>query len=218
MPVCVYRRKNHSMLIAPNKCGSSWIEQVASGTVISEDYAKKLVREDTEGSLKITAIKRDPVKWYWSGYFFVERNREIFPVQPTRWTPKQHWRLSLQRKTGIHQDPDSKFWDFDFHSWVDPWSQVYGEEYGFVPPDRTVTWVDIDSIAFRTTVASFSYTPALALKGPPVNVTDRSQKSGLSFTKEMEELIIELDDWSWRLGYDIRKSCKAFRENIVRWR
>ena len=52
-----------------------------------------------------------------------------------------------RQKTGIHQDPDSKFWDFDFHSWVDPWSQVYGEEYGFVPPDRTVTWVDIDSIA-----------------------------------------------------------------------
>ena len=206
-----YIKKNQNLLIVPNKCGSMYAEAVCSGNIIDESQVIQLMPAIQSSRISVTAIKRDPVQWYWSGYWHVSANRNILPVPPSRWTAKQHWRLALMRKRGIHQDPDSRFSDFDLHSWVDPWNQVYYTEINThgvpVPPSVPVHWVDINSAEFVEVIMEFATNGGFL--GRPINISNRVR---YPMTAELESMLLELDDWSWRLGYDTRESIQQYRK------
>ena len=155
-----YLKKDNKLLIVPNKCGSMYAEAVCSNRIITEYEAKNLVPAIEQGRIQVTAVKRDPLDWYFSGFWHVSTHKHILPKPAARWTPSQHWRLSLARKLKIHVDTDSRFGDFDLHSWVDPWNQLFYTNCDVngvpLPPRTVVTWVDLDSKDFRNVIKDFA--------------------------------------------------------------
>ena len=206
-----YLKKDNNLLIVPNKCASMYVDAVCSNRIITDDQVRDLLPAITTGRIQVTAIKRDPVYWYWSGYWHVSSNRDILPVPPSRWTPKQHWRLALSRKNQIHTSTDSRFQDFDMHSWIDPWHQVFYdgllENNISMPNHIAVNWVELNSQDFRDVVWDFATDRSTV--NEKLNV---SAKQYWPMNDDLAKLIVELDDWSWRLGYDIQDSIKRYRK------
>lgn len=207
-----YFKKHNHLLIVPNKCGSMYAEAVCSNRIIAESQMLSLIPAIEQGRISVTAVKRDPLDYYLSGYWHVSTHRHILPNPPARWTPSQHWRLALTRKLGIHKDQDSRFSDFDLHSWIDPWNQVYQTPVVWqgvrLPPHVRVNWIDLNSEDFVDIVQDFATDAAYI--NEKIN---QSHRVYWPMKQEYEIMLHQLDDWSWRLGYDLKHSIKRYRKH-----
>lgn len=201
-----FQHPEWGILLVPNKCSSSYAQHL-----IPKEYHRKFKSDiDYNSETKVWAIVRDPVEWYVSGWRYV-RSGFIYENKDLTYNKnfEQHLEYCLEVRK-IHNSTKRVYNQFDRHTWYNPYEQSYDF---FNHIDKIIKLEN--QKRYNQVIAFFSD------NATPTNAKNEynlrtAQISNLRYypkptlTKNAISLLKELDNWSYKAGYDLDESIKNY--------
>tara|TARA_R110000868_G_scaffold172432_1_gene408309 strand:+ start:2486 stop:3187 length:702 start_codon:yes stop_codon:yes gene_type:complete len=224
MAIYATNRIRDKILIAPNKCASTWVETVLQkDQFLDRQAASKHSRNaDTRNYLLV----RDPVEWYVSGYrycsWFMLEAAETNAVNLHMNSFEQHLELCFQRAWLASSGHMEILRSFDWHAWINPLYSAQGRFHnvGQLRNSSGNMSHDVKPIKIHEHV-KIEDTPRLTellreFALPRANEAALKTKSNVSsysrpqLSDRSKDLIKALDDWSATFGYDVHQSIEDY--------
>mgnify|MGYP003644271759 CR=1 FL=1 len=228
MAVYATNRIRDKLLIAPNKCASSWVETILQNHQFLDRQQATKQSISTHNYLLV----RDPVEWYVSGYrycsWFMLEAAETNAVNLHMNSFEQHLEFCVQRAelTKIGQMETLK--SFDWHTWINPLYSAQGRFNNVnqlrnksgvishdVKPIKIHEHIKIeDTLRLNELLREFALPRRFQVEAAAIkNKVNVSSYPRPQLTSRSIDLIKALDDWSATFGYDVHQSIEDYNRN-----
>lgn len=202
-----YYNPDVGLLLAPNKCASSWLDTQLEHLLIdnaNRRYIRSLVLQER---VPVYMTVRDPVQWYVSGYRFALRHNLNGPQEnySYAYTFDEHLQRCVIRKILAESEHHPLAYNLtDSHTWVSPYQQML-LALDLARPRFPIKYLKIEE---RTRL----YSTIERFKGSEVdkNLINSSTGEMPRLHHDTIALIRWLDNWSHHVGYNTNESINNY--------